>query len=73
MKERLRVLLTGRSELERAFYAGDDLPSDGAMSPEMAMKYSAVNACVRVRAETFASVPAMLYIKTKDGREQVTD
>ncbi len=73
MKERLRVLLTGRSEIERAFYAGDDLPSDGAMSPEMAMKYSAVNACVRVRAETFASVPAMLYIKTKDGREPVTD
>lgn len=43
------------------------------MSAEAAMKYSVVNACIRVRAETYASVPFMLYRKTKDGREPADD
>lgn len=73
MKERLRILVTGRDEANRAFLSGEDDPATIAMNPDMAMKYSAVNACVRVRAETFASVPAILYKKTKDGREPVTD
>lgn len=71
--DRLRVLMTGTiDEHNKAFLSGDDIAAPG-VDVETAMKYSAVNACVRVRAETFASVPALLYRKTADGREQVTD
>lgn len=68
------MLATGSiDEYREAFLRGDDLPSSGGISAETAMKYSAVNACIRVRAETFASVPIMIYRKTDDGREPVTD
>jgi HK97 family phage portal protein len=52
--------------------SGDDI-GEYAMGTDMAMKYSAVNACIRVRAETFASVPAILYKKNDDGRDAMTD
>ena len=55
---------------------GDDTLSTGStsMSQELAMKYSAVHACVRVLAETFAVVPAKIYRSTKDGgREEKND
>lgn len=55
-----------------AFLRGDDV-DEGLMDTETAMKYSAVNACVRVLSETFASAPMLLYKKVKDGREPVTD
>ena len=70
---RLKVLATGKiDEYINAFIRGDELP-DGPMDTETAMKYSVVNACVRVRAETFASVPALLYQKKAESREPVTD
>jgi HK97 family phage portal protein len=54
-----------------AFIRGDDIHT-GDVNTETAMKYSAVNACVRVLSETFACVPALTYKKNKDGRDPVT-
>ena len=72
-KNRIKVLMTGElSDLNRAFLGGDDV-DNGSVGDETAMKYSAVSACIRVRAETFAGVPAILYKKTKDGREANND
>jgi phage portal protein BeeE len=72
-RERLRALFNGTLEDHRAaFLRGDDVSSE-VVNADLAMKYSAVNACIRVRAETFASVPIILYRKMKDGREPVTD
>lgn len=73
LSDRIRFLLTGREEYVRAFVSGDDIPGSAAVSTDTAMKYSAVSSCVRVRAETFASVPCLLYKKTDDGRETVTN
>lgn len=72
-RERIRALFNGTIEDHRAaFLRGDDISGD-TVDTERAMKYSAVNACIRVRAETFASVPIILYRKLEDGREPVTD
>lgn len=72
LSSRLKVLMTGSvDEHIRAFLSGEDISTP--MDTETAMKYSAVNACVRVLSETFASAPMMLYKKTADGREPVTD
>jgi HK97 family phage portal protein len=74
IKNRLKVLASGSiDEYIKGFLSGEDLPGQQTVDTEMAMKYSAVSACVRVRAETFASVPMLLYKKTDDGRKQVTD
>ncbi len=71
---RLKVLANGDvSPYVKAFVNGDDLPTNGIITIDQAMRYNVLNACVRVRAETFASVPAMLYKKTDDGRESITD
>lgn len=62
----------------RAFITGDDLdnPSygDASIDPATALKYTAVFACNKVLAETFACMPAMLYRKDLNGeREAVND
>jgi len=73
LKNRVKVLMTGNiDDYITRFLRGDDIDT-GVMDTEIAMKYSAVNACIRVLAETFASAPIMLYQKTKDGREPITD
>lgn len=59
-------------EYRVAFLSGEDI-EDGTMDTETAMKYSAVNACIRVLSETFASAPMILYQKNKDGRDIVAD
>jgi HK97 family phage portal protein len=59
-------------EYRVAFLSGEDA-EEGTMDTESAMKYSAVNACIRVLSETFASAPIILYQKNKDGRDIVTD
>ena len=56
----------------KSFLSGDEL-GQSTVTTDTAMKYSAVAACVRVRAETVASVPIMLYKKTDDGREVETN
>lgn len=43
------------------------------VKPEIALNYSAVNAAVRVRGETRASLPVMIYKKTGKGKEEYTD
>ena len=73
LKDRVKVMLTGELPDHRAaFLSGEDV-SNEEVSAETAMKYSAVNACVRVLSETFASAPVILYKKIKDGRDPVTD
>jgi len=72
-KQRIQAAFSGTiDDFRRAFLSGDDI-SNGEINQDMAMKYSAVAACVRVRAETFASVPAVLYQKNEDGRDPRTD
>lgn len=66
------------SEFVRAFVTGEDHPlipgENYIMGYSVAMKYSAVFACVRVLAETLASTPIMLYRKkSDDGRETRND
>lgn len=70
LKNRLKVLATGRvDEYIRAFLSGEDLPIEGAIDQETALKYSAVFGCCRVLGETFASAPLMLY--KKEGKERI--
>jgi HK97 family phage portal protein len=71
-RQRIKAFFTGTIEEYRsAFLGGEDVTADGDVDSERAMKYSAVFACVRVLAETFASAPIMLYKKNKDGRDLV--
>lgn len=53
----------------QSFFAGDNITNypAGPMNTTTAMKYTAVFACMRVLAETFASVPVLLYRKKTDG------
>ena len=74
ISNRLKVLMTGSvDEYREAFMRGDETGKPGEVSADAAMRYSVVNACIRVRAEAFASVPIMLYRRTEGGREPVTD
>lgn len=63
-------------EMVHKFLIGEDpvhVPA-GPLNTTAAMKYSAVFACLRVLAETYASVPFMLYRKRGDGdRESAND
>jgi len=73
IKNRIKILMTGDiSDLNGAFLAGDEI-GGGNVNADMAMKYSAVSACIRVRAETFATLPAILYKKKGEGREAMND
>jgi HK97 family phage portal protein len=68
-RDRLKVLATGTlADHQRAFLSGED--SQGDIDADAAMKYSAVNACIRVLSETFASVPLLLYQKEKNGKRK---
>lgn len=71
-KAALRVLNMSYSEYVGAFLSGESVP-EADIETEIALKYSAVFACCRVLAETFASVPLMLYKKEGDERKAVTD
>lgn len=81
MKFTERVKLLFKNNMDdyiRAFITGDDLVNssygDASMDPATALKYTAVFACNKVLAETFACMPAMLYRKDQNGeREAVND
>ena len=78
IKAGFKILATGETnsiqEYIRKFLAGDDVPNiDSPVDHETALKYSAVFSCCRVLAETFASVPLILYKKNGEDREPVTD
>lgn len=55
------------SEYVRKFNSGDPLPNLNGISETAAMKYTAVFSCCRVLAETYASMPIMLYRKKENG------
>ena len=52
---------------------GRDSSTGIAVTDEVALTYSAVFACVKVLAETLASVPLHVYERTEDGKEKATD
>lgn len=61
-----------RDEDYQKFLIGDDtvrMPA-GPINATTALKYTAVFACLRVLAETLASVPAVLYRKKEDGERE---
>jgi HK97 family phage portal protein len=62
------------NEMVQKFLIGEDtyhVPAGhGPISTSAAMKYTAVFACLRVLAETHASVPALLYMKREDGERE---
>jgi HK97 family phage portal protein len=55
------------------FFQGRGYESAAGMhvSPETAMRLSAVFACVRVRSETFGACPAIIGKRYADGREEI--
>lgn len=59
-------------EWRKAFLRGDDVGDYSTMNvdSEMAMKYSAVFACVRVLSETVASLPIGVYKKNENGDKE---
>ena len=62
--------------LIREFMEGKDnytVSGDIAVTENNGLKYSAFFACLRVLAETFASVPVKEYRKTPDGREETDE
>jgi HK97 family phage portal protein len=64
------------SEYVQKFMSGSDLDDDISgfnIDQETALKYTAVFACNKVLAEAFASTPAMLYRKNKNGEREVSN
>ncbi len=74
LKERIKVLMSGTYSTHIAdFISGADVGGSATIDTDLAMRYSAVSACVRVLSETLASVPIMLYQKTDEGRDAITN
>lgn len=72
----LKIANVSLADYTKAFLSGDPTPGESQnVDTETALKYSAVFACCRVLAETFASVPFILYKKDpqKKEREPTTD
>jgi HK97 family phage portal protein len=70
------VLGQSFSEYVQRFMTGADLDDDISgdnIDQETALKYTAVFACNKVLAEAFASTPAMLYRKKKDGEREISN
>lgn len=68
--QKARLVFSNNFEdLVQKFLNGEDVVNipAGSMSATTAIKYTAVFACIRVLAETTASVPIMLYRKKEDG------
>ena len=78
LMERVKFLFKNNmDDYIRGFMSGSDLDDLGfgdTMDSSTALKYTAVFACNKVLAETFACMPAMLYRKDQKGeREAVND
>ena len=70
--EKVRLLFSNNfDEMVQKFLIGEDVVNipagHGSMNTTSAMKYTAVFACLRVLAETHATVPVQLYRKKDDG------
>ena len=64
------------SEYVQKFMTGADLDDDISgfnIDQDTALKYTAVFACNKVLAEAFASTPAMLYRKNKNGEREISN
>lgn len=64
------------SEYVQNFMTGADLDDDISgfnIDQDTALKYTAVFACNKVLAEAFASTPAMLYRKNKNGEREISN
>lgn len=73
-KTALKVLNMSYSEYKSRFLSGEPVTdSEQNIETDTALRYSVVFACCRVLAETFASVPILLYKKKGNEREAVTD
>ncbi len=68
-KAALKIANISLAEYTKAFLSGDPIPCN-SIDTETALKYSAVFACCRVLAETFASVPFILYKKDSQQKER---
>ena len=71
--QKLRFTFSNRfDDMMHKFLIGEDVVNvpAGPMSTTTAMKYTAVFACIRVLAETFASAPAKLYQKINDDERE---
>lgn len=70
--QKIKALLNPRfDEFIAAYMKGDNVvPVSSAITEDSAMKYSALFACFRVLAETFASVPVFEYQKSGDGYDR---
>lgn len=70
--QKVRLLFSNNfDEMVQKFLIGEDVVNipagHGSMNTTSAMKYTAVFACLRVLAETHATVPVQLYRKKDDG------
>ncbi len=59
--------ITNSKELYDAMFGGVESSTGIAISPETAMRFTTVLICVRVLAESVASLPCILYRRRKDG------
>ena len=66
-KEDRSVVSDWNSWFEKAFSLGAKTKSGQEVSPSVAMKNSAVYACVKVISETIASLPLFVYKRTPEG------
>ena len=57
----------------REYFGGEESLSGVSVNEETALKYSAVYGCVRILAETIASIPLNLYKRTKRGKTKLTE
>ena len=67
--KKLRLVFSNSfDEMVQKFLIGDEIVNvpEGPVNTTTAMRYTAVFACLRVLAETFASTPAKLYMKVND-------
>ena len=65
---------TTPEEISLALRSGGSSTSGANVTPDSAMKVSAVYACIRILSETVAQVPLLLYRRIGDeGRERATD
>lgn len=66
--------ITSSKDLYHAMFGGVETSSGVDVSPELAMRYTTVLACVRVLSESVASLPCILYRRRKDGgKDRATD
>lgn len=66
--------ITSSKELLHAMFGGVESSTGISISPESAMRYTTVLACVRVLSESVASLPCILYRRRADGgKDRATD